>query len=461
MQKLNSILKLTLLGLCLAVAASPVLGAESAAVPGPAASPAELLNRLEELQAQIDSLQAEVSAVQGQLVSANTESAPAPEAAVSAPEPSNAPEPNDAPAPAAVTAPQEPAMPAEESKDDSFLGSIQLSGFVDGYYGLNFNHPHSRETPFRAFDVPSDQFSLNMIELILNKDPDAAKSRLGFYLAFGYGNGINVVNSFEPGGMEYAKYLKEGYVSYLAPVGENGLQFDFGKFVTPHGAELIESKDNWNYSRGILFTWAIPFYHFGMRTTYQFNDKASVSGFLVNGWNNIVDNNTGKTYGVSLSLTPHPKVSLIQNYMAGPETADLNQNWRQLSDTVVTISPTDKLSFMVNYDYGRGDRMAGLPDPVSWSGVAGYLHYMFDSRYSMTARYEWFNDPDGFSTGTVQQVKEFTWTLERIIAEKLITRFEYRYDYSNEPTFVKGDQPVSSQNTLALGLIYTFDSSER
>ena len=49
---------------------------------------------------------------------------------------------------------------------------------------------------------------------------------------------------------------------------------------------MIESKDNWNYSRGLLFSWAIPYYHTGLRATYAVNDKVSLAGFLVNGWNN-------------------------------------------------------------------------------------------------------------------------------------------------------------------------------
>jgi hypothetical protein len=29
--------------------------------------------------------------------------------------------------------------------------------------------------------------------------------------------------------------------------------------VTPLGAEMIETKDNWNYSRSLLFALAIPY----------------------------------------------------------------------------------------------------------------------------------------------------------------------------------------------------------
>src|SRR5205823_1138365 len=75
-----------------------------------------------------------------------------------------------------------------------------------------------------------------------------------------------------------------------------GLQLDFGKFVTSAGAEVIESHSNWNYSRSLLFAWAIPYYHFGLRATETKGHFAG--GFqVVNGWNNVEDNNSGKTLG--------------------------------------------------------------------------------------------------------------------------------------------------------------------
>ena len=54
------------------------------------------------------------------------------------------------------------------------------------------------------------------------------------------------------------------------PLGK-GLQINVGKFVTPAGAEVIETKDNWNYSRGLLFALAIPYFHFGTSAKYAFN----------------------------------------------------------------------------------------------------------------------------------------------------------------------------------------------
>jgi len=450
MQKTRAILGVMVLAGVVFLQPLITRGEDSAKAPA-SDSTTELTRKLDDLQAQIIRVQAELAEAKKQIAGA-----PAP-AASSAPAATPAPA-----AEASATAAAAPAPAEKPSPLQALFTNTSLSGFVDGYYGFIFNHPQSRMAPFRVFDGPTNQFSLNMVKLMLDRAPDAssASNRLGYRVSVGFGNAMNVVNGPDPGGLGYAQYLDEAYLSYLAPVGKNGLQFDFGKFVTPHGAEVIETKDNWNYSRGLLFGFAIPFYHFGLRTKYTWNSKISASAYIVNGWNNIVDNNTGKTYGVQLAWTPNKKFSLVQNYMAGPEQAGNNQNWRQLSDTLVTISPTDKLSFMVNYDYGRGDRLAAFPNPVYWTGVAGYVRYAWNDKNAFAARYEWFDDPQGFTTLVGQQVKEFTGTYEHKVVNHLITRFEYRHDYSNQPTFIKGLAPVSEQDTLAVGLILVFDSRE-
>ncbi len=57
-------------------------------------------------------------------------------------------------------------------------------------------------------------------------------------------------------------------------------------------------------------------------------------------------------------------------------------------------------------------------------------------------------------------MNEFTETFERLIAHHIITRLEYRRDFSNQPVFTKGVTPVLAQQTMTAGLVYTFDSRE-
>lgn len=443
--KVVSRMSVAVFGLCLAFPLAPLCRAQAQA---DAAQTTDVSQRMQELEKQVNELRSELAAIEqgttGSPASRNSTSAPA--------------QNNLAPTPgSATTTPSGPSLAG-------LLGPTTLSGFVDTYYGQNFNNPASRTNTLRAFDLSTNQFGLNLVELVVDKQPDPNNSRTGYHIALGFGQAMNVVNNTDPGGLGFSQYLKEAYFSYLAPVGK-GLEVDVGKFVTPHGAEVIETKDNWNYSRGLLFSYAIPFYHFGMRAKYTFNDKYAVTGYLVNGWNDVVDNNSGKTYGATFAWNPNKKFGIAQNYMAGPEQPNLNTNWRQLSDTVITYSPTGRLSFMVNYDYGRGDQIPTVPKPVYWTGAAGYLRYLLNSTNAVATRYEYYDDKYGVTTGgfqnpTPQHLHEFTETYEHLIAHHIMTRFEFRRDMSNQPSFMKGTTPVMAQNTATAGFVFMFDSRE-
>src|SRR5206468_2553891 len=262
-------------------------------------------------------------------------------------------------------------------------------------------------------------------------------------------------NAFEPSKLRILENIEQSYVSYLAPLGK-GLQIDLGKFVTQHGAEVIEAKDNWNYSRSLLFALAIPYYHMGVRATYTVNDKVTLMGGVVNGWNNVVENNGAKTFGAQIALKPVPQVAIVQNYMAGPEQPDDTDDWRHLSDTTITYTPTPKLSLMANYDHGR-DRLAGLG--VGWQGIAGYGRYQVNKWCAIAPRLEWFDDPQGFMTGTVQTLKEGTLTFEVKPVDNLLWRIEYRRDLSDAAVFQnKGGDLRHNRQSVGFGVLYAFTS---
>ncbi|HME00997.1 MAG TPA: porin [Terriglobia bacterium] len=468
------------LSLSLICFGAPSLTAQGQSDSSSAAAATDVSKKVDELQKELESLQAQIADLKKQQAAVTA----APAASSSAAAPTTAATATATPEAAAGAAPAvAPATAAAPGAPTlaSLLGPLSITGFVDGNYGYNFEHPHLNApsvlagnpntglSGLRAFDSPSSQLGLNAVELILDKAPDAANSRIGYHIALGAGNAINVVGSTEPGGLGYLQYVKEAYGSYLAPLGK-GLQIDFGKFVTQHGAEVIESKDNWNYSRSLLFTYAIPFYHFGLRAKYVFNDKYNFTAYLVNGWNNIVDNNTGKTVGLQFGWNPNKKFTFTQNYMVGPEEANNNKNIRQLWDTEATYSPTSKLSLMANVDYGRGDRFFTYANPVWWAGVAGYVRYQINDNYALATRYEYYDDPYGYTTWLTasnnfpnpvpQHINEFTETFEHKIHGNFITRFEYRRDMASRATLYKGTTPVDYQDTLAMGLIYTFDLKE-
>jgi len=351
---------------------------------------------------------------------------------------------------AAQDEPAEPEAPAQESGGGmaEFFSQIAVSGLVDGYYQFAFNE----EPPaLRSFDLTHNSFTLSQAKIALEK-PVSDTSRAGFRVDFHIGDTADIVNSFEPGSDDL-KFVEQAYVSYLVPAG-SGLKFDFGKFVTPIGAEVIEAAPNYNYSRGILFGYAIPFYHMGARVGYTVNDRFSITGFLVNGWNNVLDNNGGKTAAVSLAFTPGDGMSLVQNYMVGAEGDDNSDDLRHMLDTVFSYTFSDETSFLANFDYGH-DSVEGTSD---WYGVAASLRHQLNETWAVAPRYEIFKDDDGWATGQAQTVQSITLTAEHKISD-FITRIEWRSDFSDEPFFADGDALKESQSALIVAFIYTFASN--
>jgi len=366
---------------------------------------------------------------------------------------------------AAATGEAASAQDASAKQDSAtldFFRKIEISGFVDTYYTYNFNRPSNPCATVGSvavsnclynFNVAHNSLSLNLAEVALEKKP-TADSRAGFRVDLDYGPSATMVNAFEPGGSTYQN-IEQAYVSFLAPAG-TGLQIDFGKFVTMMGNEVIETKDNWNYSRGLLFALAIPYYHTGARLTYSPSSKVTLQAHVVNGWNNAQDNNTGKSIGGAVTLKPTGALTIIENVMFGPEQTDNNDDWRKISDTIVTYTATKQLTLAANYDHGQ-DTVNG--SKVMWHGIAGYAKYQANDWFALSPRVEWYRDSDGFSTGTDQTLKEATVTAELKHKDGIIMRLEYRGDFSDEPFFSKRlAQTVKSQNTFTVGLIYAFST---
>ena len=336
----------------------------------------------------------------------------------------------------------------------SFFRGTELFGTADVYYAYSANEPETGSPiPLRVFDGSHNQLSLALAEVGLSK-PASADNRVGFRFDLDFGPVADAVNAFEPGGDTF-RNVQQAYISYLAPVG-NGLTIDFGRWVTQHGAEVIEAKDNWNYSRSILFGYAIPFYHSGVRLTYAANDKVSVGGTLSNGWNNSTENNSAKTFSVFAAIKATPELTIVQNYMAGPEQPGNPDDWRHLYDATVTYAADDTLSFMGNVDYAH-DTIEGAD--VSWWGVGLYARKQVNPHVAVIPRFEYYDDTEGgFTTGAAQKVKEVTLTAEVKHTQGLVMRIEYRGDWSDVDYFVKDGRPKDNQHTFVIGWIFGFST---
>ena len=355
-----------------------------------------------------------------------------------------------------------PASPALNA--DDLKKALGLSVYLQAGYTYNSNAGaiggEAEQNDLRVFDHKANSFTLDLAEIVFQKDP--AVGTVGYKLKLSAGETAKFIHSagLVSSAGDDPFDVTEAYVSYTAAIGK-GLRFDAGKMVTYFGAEVIEAIDNPNYSRSFLFNYAIPFTHTGVKASYAFSDALNAGVYVVNGWDNSTDNNRGKSYGLSVGYTPVESFSLLVNGITGPEqdeqgpnaptVGSSSSNKRSLLDVVATIKPVKPLSIILNTDNGREQNVPTV-GPAVWKGYAGIVKYDLTDVHSVAVRGEVFNDEDGSRTGTAQRLKEVTLTWEIRLNGGLILRPEYRHDGSDQPSFDNGTK--NSQNTVALGAMY-------
>lgn len=378
----------------------------------------------------------------------------------------------------APTAPEPAAFDDSPTGANAWLKMLKVSGFANVGYTKNFNDPRTTLTnPGRMFDTTSNGFLFNMGEIMFEKVA-TADSPAGVRLKLGFGKDAAVLASTEGIGGGVGQFdIVEGYVEYLAPVG-NGIDFKAGKMATLAGYEVIESKDNWSYSRSLLFTWAIPLTHTGIRATYSFIDQIALTLGYVNGWNMINDNNSGKTFEGQLNLNPTSWFNAIVNTYYGPEssppgtaanTGQSSGSQRYVVDICGTVTWTT-WKFGINYDSGH-DEQLNAGEPENWSGVAFYVKDQVVRWYAPSIRVEKFRTSTGAITGlgfTIANdgvtpagnlgVWELTFSNEFRINDNLLFRIEFRHDQADKRVFQEGNDPngKKSQDTIGLEAIFMF-----
>ncbi|MGC8654749.1 MAG: outer membrane beta-barrel protein, partial [Candidatus Kryptoniota bacterium] len=258
--------------------------------------------------------------------------------------------------------------------------------------------------------------------------------------------------------------LEQAYVTAIVPVG-SGLTIDAGKFVTLMGFEVIETNANWNYSRSLLFSYAIPYFHTGLRLTYSPMDNFSVSVHVVNGWNTVIDNNSSKSVGLALNYSINSNTIITINGMSGFEQArvgvpvPVKYGKKNLVELITIHQITSRLQLALDADYGE-ERVAGLLN--IWKGLAMYCKYLANGNSYFAVRGEIFYDPNSYTTATTfsgATFKEVTITYDYNLFNNLSVYTEFRDDIANGYAFVSSDPILpakSTQPTLLLGVVSNF-----
>ena len=374
-----------------------------------------------------------------------------------------------------LAAEPEAAKPAAPTIGDVMGASgIELSGSVDATYtslsssgkfiGGVLNN--------RVFDFEPNSFNLQAVDLTLSKLP-----------AEGFGGLVNLTlgkdadtiaaygtidrNRGPAAGVDKQFDVTQAFFQY-ASGPFTGIA---GKYVTLAGAEVIKSSAGTNISRSILFGYAIPFTHTGLRGTFKVSDMLSLIAGVNNGWDDMKDTNKQKTIELALALTPTKSFSFTAQGYSGMEQItnyplSTTQGTRSLIDLVGTFTASDQLTFILNYDTAsqkNATLIDGSTGTAKWNGLAGYVNYQINDQWRLSLRGEVFNDKDGYRTVVEpgktagQKWKEATLTLAYMPTKNVELRGEIRTDRSDQEVFLQSNGTAKkTQQSVGLEAIYKF-----
>lgn len=332
---------------------------------------------------------------------------------------------------------------------------ITVSGYVDVSHN-NLSTDVGSNT-YRVFDTETRGFNLQMLDLSISSLP---ASGFGGFAQLNAGTDARAIASSGTSNADDFE-VQEAYLQYA----NGNLSVIAGKFATLAGAELIEGPSNTNFSRSILFGYAIPFTHTGLRASYAVSDAVKLIAGMNNGWDVMRETQQtaaadgqramSKTIELGVTAAPAKMLSLAASYYSGKESSGTTTPAdRSVLDVVATITATDTLSFVLNYDKGEQEQVAGAN--AKWDGLAGYVNFALSDQYRLSLRTESFKDKQGYRTGTTQKLKETTLTLGYAPAKNVELRAEYRKDKSDQSVFTENGSTKKSQDSLGLEAIYKF-----
>ncbi|PYP23183.1 MAG: hypothetical protein DMD53_00220 [Gemmatimonadetes bacterium] len=371
-----------------------------------------------------------------------------------------------APAPLAAQAATSASPDTAATKTDPapLPAGFKLTGFAEGSYAYSGRSVGDTAIVGRLYDRLQNRFMLNALAVVLDKPYDAARFSAGFHAELLVGQDATVIqsNGFDLGAQADVPHL---YVTLNVPTASgNGLQFKVGRIPTLMGLEVIETYVNPNWSEGNQFIYVENFTGTGVSVETKFNNYVDAQFRVINGWDQVSDNNTHKSLMGRLGVYPDARTSIGIVGFWGPEEAGNNTAnrygvegllWRKLG----------KAAVWVQGDYGTEQANAALPDPTQdakWWALGGWVTYDFTSSLGLALRADYVNDENGarstfnglvgYPANAGQRFGSGTATLNIRAWPSAVVRPEVRYDRSTLAAFAGKKDQV----TLALGVAYLY-----
>jgi hypothetical protein len=322
-----------------------------------------------------------------------------------------------------------------DTSGGAHIDKLTIGGYMDMYYGGVFSKVSDNKVPYFVSMNRHNEFTLNLAYIDLRYDKENFRARF----VPGFGSYMNANYATEPGTLQNIVEALAGF--RLSK--KKDVWLDAGVLGSPYTNESAISKDHLMYTRSFAPEY-VPYYLSGLKLSAPLSKKVNAYLYLINGWQQIRDNNSGKSVGTQMEYRPNKNNLINWNTYLGSELADSSpeNRMRYFTDVYWIFNPKGKVSITSCAYIGnqqREDSLKKQTDNIWWQ--ANFIcRYSFNKKYSLSGRVEYFKDDhnvqitpinrkgafSAFSTGLCLNIKA---------NENALLRFEGRQFLSDKNMF--------------------------
>lgn len=337
-----------------------------------------------------------------------------------------------------------------DTTDFRYQGKVSIEGYIDTYYAYDFNKPRDSNRPYSISMNRHNELTINLAYMAIKY----SSSRLRARLVPGFGTYMNANYSHEPGTI---KNLLEASGGVKISKTKN-IWIDAGVFGSPYTNESAISKDHLAYTRSFAPEF-VPYYLAGIKFSMPLSAKMNLYLYVLNGWQQIADQNSGKSVGTQLEYRPTSNLLVNWNTYAGQDriVSDSTNGSRFFTDVFFLYSKGKWSATACIYGgvHKHEDKKA------TWGQANVIGRFNISETVSLSGRVEYFSDGQGVQVIPVTSAKGFSCYSSSLgvnlkFAENVLVRFEGRTFLSEKKIFERDDRAVKNSNLFTTNLTIWF-----
>lgn len=334
-----------------------------------------------------------------------------------------------------------------DTVETTTIGHVGIGGYVDSYYGYNFNKPTDGVNPYFVSSARHNELTINLAYVDIRYRSKYMRARF----VPGFGTYMDANYSNEPGSL---KNMVEANVGVLISEKKK-IWLDAGVLGSPYTNESAISKDHLMYTRSFAPEY-VPYYITGVKVSVPLSQKVNAYFYVINGWQVIQDNNTGKSLGTQLEFRPSKTMLFNWDTYIGDERSATNPGFRTRYFSDVYWIYNSGKRWMATSCFYAGVQERDGTSSATWWQINFIGRYAFTEDISLSARIEHFSDPSGVIISPITGVSGFKTTSYGLCAnfqlhKQALFRLEARQFVSQDNVYVDENSNPATGSTLLVG----------